>query len=80
MSCGCTSLLMNVTRSPTATINCRGSAPVGEMRMTGGSAAAGGVGLVDGPGDGLPDEPLPQLDAATAIAPVTNEERIFRRQ
>jgi len=35
---------------------------------------------VDGPGDGLPDEPLPHVVAAMASAPVTNEERIFRRQ
>ena len=79
MSCGCASLLMNVTRSPTATISCRGSAPVDEMRMTGGSAGAGGVGPVDGAGE-LPDEPLPHVAAAAASAPVTNEEKIFRRQ
>jgi hypothetical protein len=80
MSCGCVSLLMNVTRSPTATISCRGSAPVVAIRMVGGSTGVGGVGPVDGAGDGLPDEPLPHVDAATASAPVTNEEKIFRRQ
>jgi hypothetical protein len=48
--------------------------------MTGGSGGAGGVGPVDGPGGGLPDEPLPQVEAAAATTPVTNEERIFRRQ
>jgi hypothetical protein len=71
--------LMNVTRSPMATTSCRGSAPVGAMRITGGSIGAGAVGP-DGPGEGVPDEPLPQADAATASAPVTNEEKIFRGQ
>jgi hypothetical protein len=80
MSCGWLSLLMNVTRSPTAMISCRGSVPVCEMRMIGGSAGAGVVGPVDGPGDGLPGELLPHVDAAMASAPVTNEEKIFRRQ
>jgi hypothetical protein len=49
------------------------------MRITGGSIGAGAVGP-DGPGEGVPDEPLPQTDAATASAPVTNEEKIFRGQ
>lgn len=41
----------------------------------------GGVGPGDGPGVGAPDElPLPQADAATVSAPVTKEEKIFRRQ
>jgi hypothetical protein len=44
------------------------------MRMIGGSAGAGVVGSVDGPGDGLPGESLPHVDAAMASAPVTNEE------
>jgi hypothetical protein len=50
------------------------------MRITGGSTGAGGVGPVDGPGEGLPDEPPLQVTAAAASALVTNEERIFRRQ
>jgi hypothetical protein len=50
------------------------------MRMIGGSAGAGVVGPVDGPGAGLPGESLPHVDAAMASAPVTNEEKIFRRQ
>jgi hypothetical protein len=50
------------------------------MRIIGGSAGGGGVGPVDGPGDGVPDESLPQVDAAAANAPVTNAERIFRRR
>ena len=50
------------------------------MRMTGGSTGAGGVGPVDGPGEGLADEPLPQADVAAANAPVTKEDKIFRRQ
>ena len=72
---------MKVTRSPTATTSCRGSVPAGEMRTIGGSAAGAGVGTVDGPAaGGLAGEPLPHVDAATARAPVTNEEKIFRRQ
>jgi hypothetical protein len=64
-----------------ATTSCRGSVPAGEMRTIGGSAAGGVVGTVDGPAaGGLASEPLPQADAAAASAPVTNEERIFRRQ
>ena len=47
--------------------------------MTGGSTGAGGVGPVDGAGE-LPDEPLPHVAAAAASAPVTNKEKIFRRQ
>jgi hypothetical protein len=80
MSCGCTSLLMKVTRSPTATTSCRGSVPAGEMRTIGASADAGVVGTVDGPdAGGLAGELPPQADAAVASAPITNEERIFRR-
>ena len=50
------------------------------MRMIGASTGVGGVGPVDGPGDGLLDEPLPHIVAIRASAPVTNEEKIFRRQ
>ena len=71
---------MNVTRSPTATTSCRGSAPVAAIRMIGGSAGGGGVGPVGGPGGAPPDEPPPQVDASAARAIVTNEERIFRRR
>ena len=69
---------MNVTRSPTGTINCRGSTPDAEMRMIGGSAV-GGVGPVGGAVGGVPDEP-PQVDASAASALVTKQEKIFRGQ
>lgn len=75
-SCGCTSLLMNVTRSPTLTVISGGLSPALLILTVGGSDGDGvGLGVV---GDVALLEDEPQEQAKTVSAMVTKAERGFR--